>query len=47
MLISGLLRLLQRRIVRSVGMGESGILRFYSRTDGTAYSVRCVKNKED
>ena len=46
MLISGLLRLLQRRI-RSVGMGESGILRFYSRTDGTAYSVRCVKNKED
>ena len=37
----------QIAVVRSVGMGESGILRFYSRTDGTAYSVRCVKNKED
>ncbi len=34
-------------VVRSVGMGESGILRFYSRTEGTAYSVRCVKNKEN
>lgn len=37
----------QIAVVRSVGMGEFGILRFYSRTDGTAYSVRCVKNKED
>lgn len=37
----------QIAVVRSVGMGESGILRFYSRTDGTAYSVRCVKNRED
>lgn len=34
-------------IVRSVGLGESGILRFLSETKGTAYSIRCVKNKED
>ena len=36
----------QVAVVRGVGLWNSGILRFNSRVDKTAYSVRCVKDKK-
>lgn len=34
-------------VARGVGKFEKGVLRFTTRLDNTAYSVRCVKNKND